>query len=193
MKQLDITNQRFGRLIATERLAVGRRSKWKCTCDCGGSSLVDVSALRLGVINSCGCLRKEAMAKTGKGIHLRTEPGASGLKAVLAKYKCGARDRGLSWDLTDEEFKFLTSCNCHYCDRPPSRASYVSRTKSQQAKDHQAYTYNGIDRLDASTGYEPGNVVPACTDCNLAKQSLNRDEFLKLIEAIYSKHFKDKT
>lgn len=60
----DITNQRFGRLVAISRRSVvtdkGRqRSLWFCRCDCGGSTEVDLGNLRNGHVKSCGCLAKE--------------------------------------------------------------------------------------------------------------------------------------
>lgn len=57
-KPADLTGQRFGLLVAAhsmqERTPAGR-IKWKCICDCGGSTNVTVSNLRGGLVASCGC------------------------------------------------------------------------------------------------------------------------------------------
>lgn len=58
----DLTNQRFGRLIAlnpADRTDDGKRIIWSCRCDCGNQ--VDVVSLNLtnGDTQSCGCLKKE--------------------------------------------------------------------------------------------------------------------------------------
>jgi hypothetical protein len=37
---------------------------------------------------------------------------------------------------------------------------------------------SGIDRVDNSKGYIPGNCVACCGTCNLAKRELTVDEFL---------------
>lgn len=60
-KEVDnITEQRFGRLIALEFYEQrNRRAFWKCLCDCGEMAIVSVSSLRNGGTQSCGCLNKE--------------------------------------------------------------------------------------------------------------------------------------
>lgn len=54
----DITNQRFGRLIALypDESSRKRRIKWICRCDCGNTCSVNISNLRNGHTRSCGCL-----------------------------------------------------------------------------------------------------------------------------------------
>jgi len=47
------------------------------------------------------------------------------------------------------------------------------------------YVYSGIDRLDSSKGYEPGNVVPCCKQCNWAKNDIAYDKFLEWIERVH--------
>ena len=57
---LDLTNQRFGRLVAISK-APSRKGKtyWLCQCDCGNQKEVQTGHLRDGKIQSCGCLKKE--------------------------------------------------------------------------------------------------------------------------------------
>ena len=55
---VDITGQRFGKLIAirpTEERHNGRII-WECQCDCGNTTFVTTSYLRVGYTKSCGCL-----------------------------------------------------------------------------------------------------------------------------------------
>ena len=57
-KQLDLTGQRFGKLVAVAPVAEPDRRgtyKWLCRCDCGGETAVAVSNLRNGHTRSCGC------------------------------------------------------------------------------------------------------------------------------------------
>lgn len=56
----DITNERFGRLVAVEFVEI-RNSKtiWKCVCDCGNMCEVSLSSLSSGASRSCGCLDRE--------------------------------------------------------------------------------------------------------------------------------------
>ena len=57
-KPIDITGQRFGRLVAVE-LSEKRRQQawWRCQCDCGKTYLTRGSSLRRGAVKSCGCTR----------------------------------------------------------------------------------------------------------------------------------------
>ena len=59
---IDLTGQRFGRLIAVERVIPrpgSRNARWRCVCDCGNETLVLGTTLRRGESKSCGCLRAE--------------------------------------------------------------------------------------------------------------------------------------
>ena len=60
-KIIDITGQRFGRLVAIEALPErkNRQVVWKCQCDCGNIINVVSGSLRSGHTQSCGCLQKE--------------------------------------------------------------------------------------------------------------------------------------
>ena len=60
MKLIDLSGQRFGRLIAVEYVG---NSKWKCLCDCGNETEVFSSNLTKGRTKSCGCLARETTSK----------------------------------------------------------------------------------------------------------------------------------
>ncbi len=52
----DLTNKRFGHLIALERVSKpGKRVKWKCICDCGTVCEVLAICLKRENTQSCGC------------------------------------------------------------------------------------------------------------------------------------------
>lgn len=55
---VDLTNQRFGRLIALKFVNKSIRGPlWQCKCDCGGEKIVPKRYLIKNLIKSCGCLR----------------------------------------------------------------------------------------------------------------------------------------
>ena len=58
----NITGKRFGRLIAirllNERQGKGKRTAWKCRCDCGNLKIITLDHLTRGT-KSCGCIHKE--------------------------------------------------------------------------------------------------------------------------------------
>lgn len=52
----DLTGRRFGRLIALEYAGrQGRKTLWRCRCDCGKEVVVQRSSLISGNTTSCGC------------------------------------------------------------------------------------------------------------------------------------------
>lgn len=62
---LDLTGQRFGKLVAQTqdgRDAQGRVF-WTCICDCGATKRVRTSHLRNGSVTGCGCDRYHKVAE----------------------------------------------------------------------------------------------------------------------------------
>ena len=57
---IDLTNKKFGRLTAKQKLyKKGREWYWLCECECGNTVEVRGVSLREGKTKSCGCLKKE--------------------------------------------------------------------------------------------------------------------------------------
>ena len=54
----DITNQRFGKLIAIKKINTNQYgyAVWKCQCDCGNTCNISTRELLSGDTLSCGCL-----------------------------------------------------------------------------------------------------------------------------------------
>lgn len=60
MRFIDLTGQRFGRLIVIERAPNARKeTRWTCRCDCGRTTIAFAQNLRRGLTQSCNCLRSE--------------------------------------------------------------------------------------------------------------------------------------
>lgn len=57
----DISGERFGMLVAIEATHVDGRRMWRCRCDCGADTYVDVGKLRIGNTKSCGCLKRSVL------------------------------------------------------------------------------------------------------------------------------------
>lgn len=56
---IDLSGQRFGRLVVGHRIVGAGRVKWACVCDCGRATVVMAENLRSGNTNSCGCAKQE--------------------------------------------------------------------------------------------------------------------------------------
>ncbi len=108
------------------------------------------------------------------------EKGATGLNLAYRSYQTNATNRNLSFDLSIESFKSITSSPCYYCGKPPVQLSSNKKSHGSRWGD---YLYNGIDRVDNALGYYQGNCRPCCGICNVAKGSLSEREFLEHIMA----------
>lgn len=186
----DLTGERFGKLVVVRCVGsrVGNtRTKsrpntavdWLCVCDCGNEKVTTGGALRSGHTVSCGCARHAL--RTDRRYLFRTLPsGRAGRNRVLKGYRGGAYNRGLAWDLTDEEFDRLISQDCAYCGCVPSMVEKGSGSRSGD------FVHGGIDRVDNAQGYFMGNVVPCCRVCNRAKGGMSHAEYLAWIGRLTS-------
>jgi hypothetical protein len=169
----DIRGQKFGDWTVLERAdnsvyisAAGRRAtnvRWLCRCKCGVERPVLGYLLRAGGSLGCGCVNAANFVARNR------RPNAP-FNQVLAAYRRNANKCHRTFNLSSELAKKLFEGVCHYCESPPSNL-YSSRLGT--------YTYNGIDRVDSSIGYEPENCVSCCADCNYMKSDSTRSEFIE--------------
>lgn len=65
----DLTGQRFGRLVAKQRIVNDDMVNYLCKCDCGNTCIKSHVSLKFRTFqngsNSCGCLQKEAARTNG--------------------------------------------------------------------------------------------------------------------------------
>lgn len=61
----DISNQRFGKLVAIKPTEMRKNNSivWECKCDCGNICYVDTHSLNRGNTQSCGCLKSKGEMK----------------------------------------------------------------------------------------------------------------------------------
>lgn len=94
-------------------------------------------------------------------------------KPILQKIFCrmkysNNRKKKLNFDLTYDEFLFLTQISC---------CSYCGRTINWEECGQSADKYN-LDRKDNKKGYSLDNLAICCTDCNIMKRNhYSFDEF----------------
>lgn len=88
---------------------------------------------------------------------------------VYKRYKKKYSPDGV-FEISEEDFRILTSSRCHYCDCLPY-AIEKGRDIGYE------YVYNGLDRVDNEKGYMLSNVVPCCKKCNQAKLAYSQDDF----------------
>ena len=163
-KLVDLTGQRFGRLVVMEYVArVNHSSKWKCLCDCGNWSVVSLSGLRSGTF-SCGCYRVERAGL------LTLKHGARGgdNRNKMATYK--------TWDSMKQR-----------CHNPKSKGWQWYGGKGITVCDRWLADYNNfltdmgerpprasIERKNNELGYSPDNCVWATSKEQARNRSNNR-------------------
>ena len=106
---------------------------------------------------------------------------SSAFCSLIGRYKRKARQRGLSWDLSKEDFKELTSSDCSYCKEPPFAITKAESLYGGNLK------YTGIDRIDSKKGYELSNCVPCCRWCNQAKGTMSVEAFKVHITKLFER------
>jgi hypothetical protein len=102
-----LNGQRFGRLIALQRLDTGR---YECICDCGKMHEVSRENLTTLNVKSCGCLKVETIRR------LRAKPNSREL-AIARYYRRNAKVSNRVWALDQVMVETLLHAPCYYCGR----------------------------------------------------------------------------
>ena len=170
---IDETGHTFGNLMVLRRSGSNRRGEalWLCRCMCGRTTIIRGVQLRSGMAKSCGC--SHYLSK-----------GKAAFNVVLRDYKRQAIKRGISWELSNDEFTKIIQSTCFYCGEQPSNGSLAKIGNRLNGR----YIYNGIDRKDNREGYTRENVVPCCASCNRMKGVMSSEEFLARIDKISRNH-----
>jgi hypothetical protein len=186
-KAEDSVGHRFGKLIvvATTNQRIRRHIAVLCKCDCGGEGTFDLSQMKAGRINSCGCLKKEASLNHIRNAHETMFICGKWTKdprigTALTIYRSNHYTDG---NMSFDNFLLLSQQDCFYCGIKPFRTSnrynYPSRYdvyKIDRVRDGY-FTYNGVDRIDSSQPHNMDNVVPCCYPCNIAKLQSTQENF----------------
>lgn len=141
--RLDLTGQRFGRLVALSPTRDRYRIMWSCRCDCGAESTVTVGDLRHGATTSCGCWRRESSS-----LRSRTHGDS---RRNPKEYRIW---RNIKTRCTNDAVAGYVNYGARgisMCDR--WNESYEAFLEDMG----RSPPGTSIDRIDNSRGYEPGN------------------------------------
>lgn len=143
-KRIDLTGQRFGRLLVVEESDTKKdgRIHWICKCDCGNTKVVSGKSLRRNLTRSCGCILSENLIgkRFGRLIVLdesKERRTSNGSKKWLCRCDCGVSKTIAGDFLKDGKTK---SCGCYQKELSKpilsngSNADMVEKTRTSLLK-----------------------------------------------------------
>jgi len=154
MKKLDLTGQRFERLVVIGEAPheVGKHARWRCKCDCGNVIELRCTSLTSGTTKSCGCYNadkgKKSLTKHGMYYH--------------SSYQTWRRMMTRCYNPNSEDYPEYGGRGITVCERWHDVKNFIEdmgvRPKAAS-----------IDRIENDKGYQPGN----CRWSNPVEQANN--------------------
>ena len=145
---IDLTGQRFGRLVVIKRAGTAKdgRALWLCCCDCGNEITTSSANLVRGHSKSCGCFRIERIIEShkahGDGKH---------------------RERNRLYHIWGDMKHRCSNPNCRAYKNYGGRGITVCEEWQQYQPFRDWALHNGysdeltLDRMDTNGNYEPDN------------------------------------
>lgn len=183
-KQLDLIGMRYNMLMVVKKLpskVCGDKSKyykkrmWLCKCDCGNMTEANTGSLTCDKKKSCGCLTSTKSAENSIKSRYKIVKQDAGYRSIYSSYKLNAKSRKFDFNIDFDYAVSIMKSDCHYCGIEPSN-TYM--------KSYYNATYNGIDRVDNTKGYEMDNIVSCCKMCNIAKNNNTEEYFLQWVKRL---------
>ena len=167
-RHIDLTGQRFGRLVIIERGENWHNStqaRWRYRCDCGSYGIASRASLRLGTSRSCGCLREEHRLQSiithGQTVGNKRSPTYRSWRGMIER--CTKE-----WH---HKYHLYGAIGVRVCERWMDFANFLADMGERPA----GLT---IDRFpDKSGNYEPGN----CRWATIDQQNNNRKNNLMVM------------
>lgn len=158
-KRIDITGQRYGRLVVLERAEdhiteSGKRiTRWKCICDCGNKKIIRQSELRNGHTQSCGCLHKEIFGSLNRTHGLSSKCGRLYPLWKSIKYRCYSPNCRYYKDYGG---RGIVMCD-EWRDNFQNFYDWAMANGYKEEKTEKGVNKLSIDRIDVNGNYEPSN------------------------------------
>jgi hypothetical protein len=152
---IDLTGQRFGRLVVSGQDGKTRSGgyAWACVCDCGNRKTVSSSNLRRSLIKSCGCL--QAANRLFHGHSTRTHRTRA--------YTCWSHMKSRCSNEKHPQYEDYGARGISVCERWMDFPNFLADMGEPQPG-------LSIDRINNDGNYEPGN----CRWATQSEQNANR-------------------
>ena len=148
-KRIDITGQKFGKLLAIKYAYSDNEGKavWECKCDCGKTHFASGKSLRSGNTKSCGC------AKIERAANLKYKDG-----------RCGERLHGVWGSMLKRCYSEKCNVYKHYgargikvCEEWKDYSNFKKWAYENGYDDKAPRWECTIDRIDFNKDYCPEN------------------------------------
>ena len=145
---IDRTGMRYGRLTVLHldpsfsSTSRGKRLRWLCRCDCGGTKSVSGHELTSGCTTSCGCLRKELLGNASRKHGMNRTPTYRSWQAM--KERC--------YNVKSWKYKTYGGAGILVCDRWLNSFEAFLEDMGERPEG------STLDRIDNTKGYNPENV-----------------------------------
>jgi len=161
MPRIDLTGQRFGRLVVIKLFSTGshgKHARWECLCDCGMKTTVRSNSLRLADTKSCGCLRAEILAKPKPSLNK-----THGMSKNCREYSSWQAMWNRCRNPNRKDFKYYGGLGIKVCKHWKNFQNfYIDMGPRPEGKT--------LDRIDPYGDYKPGN----CRWATYYEQTHNR-------------------
>lgn len=143
-KALDLSNKRFGSLVAVETTSRNKRGQriWTCKCDCGKTTHVISGSLVSGNTKSCGCLNSK--------MTIRRNFRHGMTKTRIYNIWCRMRQR--CSDKKCREYKLYGGRGITVCEEWQDFIQFHDWARESGYEENLT-----IDRIDVNGNYEPDN------------------------------------
>lgn len=168
---------RFGRLVVIETMSSHNKKHLlaRCVCDCGNIKTIRLSRLKSGDTKSCGCLRKEHMAKVSTRHGLST---VNGKETRLHRIWANMKDRCLLG--SHFAYKNYGGRGICVCDEWLDYLSFHDWAMSNGYKSNLT-----IERKDNDGNYDPSNC------CWVEKCQQGRNQRTTKLDGVKVKRIKE--
>lgn len=164
MKTIDLTGQRYGRLVVESpadsiRDSSGRsRKAWNCVCECGNAVIARGDDLKRGKVLSCGCLKHE-------NLKVKKIAKTHGLNNCRL-YRTWRNIKTRCYNSRGRDFEYYGERGIVVCNewKDDFKAFYDWAMSNGYSDDLT------IDRVDVNGNYEP----PNCRWVTMKEQAQNR-------------------